>query len=103
MTTKHQHPDYRKNSRAIRTSVTKARAAGNDINCWRCGWPIEPDQTYDVGHLNPHAGHSRDNLAPEHRYRTPYCQGNRSAGGRTGAATQARARGQATKTLPLHF
>jgi len=88
MTAKHQDPEFRKNSRIIRQQVTKRRNNGDEVGCWRCGRPIQEEQTFDIGHINPHAGHSLDNLAPEHRYKSGVCQGNRAAGGRQGKAAQ---------------
>ncbi len=98
MSAKHADPEYRKNSRIIRQQVAKLRRAGADVACWRCGGPIDEEQTFDVGHINPAAGHSLDNLAPEHRYRSGKCQGNRAAGGRMGRSLQA-ARQTASKGL----
>jgi hypothetical protein len=89
MTAKHADPEYRKNARIIRQGVAKKRRAGVDVTCWRCGGDIDPEQTYDVGHIDPAAGHGIGNLAPEHRYKQgARCQGNRAAGGRQGKAIQ---------------
>lgn len=88
MTAKHSDPEYRKNARIIRQQVEKLRRSGDDPTCWRCGSLIGEGQTYDVGHLDPNAGHSMENLAPEHRYKSGRCQGNRAAGGRMGRAIQ---------------
>lgn len=89
MSRKHQDPEYRKNARIVRQQVAAARRAGRDVACWRCGHELDPEQTYDVGHRDPHGGHGLANLAPEHRYKTGRCQGNRAAGGRMGQARQA--------------
>lgn len=88
MSAKHADPEYRKNARIIRQQVDRRRRTGDDITCWRCGRPIGGDQTYDVGHIDAAAGHVIDNLAPEHRYKSGQCQGNRAAGGRVGRAIQ---------------
>ncbi len=88
MTRKHQDPEYRKNARIIRAQVTKARRSGTEVCCWRCGYPIDSEQTFDVGHIDPEGGPAINNLAPEHRYKSGRCQGNRAAGGRLGAARQ---------------
>lgn len=88
MSAKHSDPEFRKNSRIVRQQVTKARRSGADVGCWRCGGPIDEQQTYDVGHIDPAGGHGISNLAPEHRYSSGRCQGNRAAGGRMGRAMQ---------------
>ena len=98
MSAKHSDPEYRKNARIIRQQVSKRNRGGDMITCWRCGRVIHEEQTYDVGHINPAAGHSLDNLAPEHRYKSGVCQGNRAAGGRAGRAMQAQ-RAQVSKGL----
>lgn len=86
MTAKHADPEYRKNSRIIRQQVKAKRGRGDDVTCWRCGRPIGEDQAYDVGHIDASAGHGMGNLAPEHQRKSPWCRGNRSAGGALGAA-----------------
>jgi hypothetical protein len=88
MSAKHADPEYRKNSRIIRQQVAKRRRSGDDVTCWRCGAPIDAEQSYDVGHIDALGGHGIGNLAPEHRYKSGRCQGNRAAGGRLGAARQ---------------
>lgn len=88
MSAKHSDPEYRKNARIIRQQVAKTRRTGGDVNCWRCGNPIDDEQTFDVGHIDAGGGHSIENLAPEHRYRSGRCQGNRAAGGRLGRSMQ---------------
>lgn len=88
MSAKHSDPEYRKNARIIRQQVDRRRKVGDDVHCWRCGRPITEQQTYDVGHIDPSAGHALENLAPEHRYKSGKCQGNRAAGGRMGRAIQ---------------
>jgi len=95
---KHQDPEYRKNARIVRTQVAAARRAGREVACWRCGYEIDAEQAFDVGHIDPAGGSARSNLAPEHRYKTGRCQGNRAAGGRMGAARQ-QARAIASKGL----
>jgi hypothetical protein len=100
MTAKHADPEYRKNARIIRQQVTRQRRLGHEITCWRCGSGIHEEQTYDVGHIDPHAGHSIDNLAPEHRYKSGHCQGNRAAGGRMGSAIQRSRHNTAKRMLP---
>ncbi|KRC60911.1 hypothetical protein ASE14_08095 [Agromyces sp. Root81] len=98
MSAKHADPEYRKNARIIRGQVQQRRKRDDDVTCWRCGRAIHEEQTFDVGHINPDGGHSLDNLAPEHRYKSGRCQGNRAAGGRLGAARQ-QARTAGTKGL----
>ena len=88
MSAKHADPEYRKNARIIRQQVSARQRRGDDIRCWRCGRVIDETQTFDVGHLDPHGGHAMENLAPEHRYKSGKCQGNRAAGGRMGRAIQ---------------
>ena len=88
MSAKHSDPEYRKNARIIRQQVTKRQRSGEDVTCWRCGHLIHEEQTFDVGHIDPTAGHGMENLAPEHRYKSGRCQGNRAAGGRMGRAQQ---------------
>jgi hypothetical protein len=98
MTAKHSEPEFRKNSRIIRQQVNKVRRHGGEVTCWRCGLPIDEQQTFDVGHIDANSGHSAENLAPEHRYRSGRCQGNRAAGGRLGRSIQT-ARQTASKGL----
>lgn len=100
MTAKHADPEYRKNARIIRQSVTKRRAAGHEVCCWRCGRPFGDGETFDVGHIDPTAGHAIGNLAPEHRYRSGRCMGNRAAGGRLGSTIQAQRRNETKGLLP---
>jgi hypothetical protein len=88
MTAKHRHPEYRKNARIIRAQVARKRRAGDEVLCHRCGRPIDEEQTYDVGHISAIGGHGLENLAPEHRYKSGRCQGNRAHGGRLGAAAR---------------
>lgn len=88
MSAKHGDPEYRKNARIIRQQVDKKRRASDEVNCWRCGRPIDDEQTFDVGHIDSEGGHALENLAPEHRYKSGGCQGNRAAGGRMGRAIQ---------------
>lgn len=92
MTAQHQHPMYRKNARLVRQQVTAARSRGQQVTCWRCGWDIDPEQRYDVGHMNG-TSHALSNLAPEHRGE------NRRAGGRQGAAIVNRKRSVTTRML----
>jgi len=99
MSAKHQDPEYRKNARIVRQQVKAARLRGSDVACWRCGRDLDPEQSYDVGHRDPLGGHALSNLAPEHRYKTGRCQGNRAAGGRMGQARQAARRVETTGLL----
>lgn len=85
MSAKHRDPEYVANARIIRAQVATRRRNGQDVTCWRCGYEIDPEQRFDVGHKHPDGGAGLDNLAPEHRYKTARCQGNRAAGGRLGA------------------
>lgn len=97
MTAKHRDPEYVANARIIRAQVAAKRRAGVDVTCWRCGHPIDPEQRFDVGHIDPDAGPSLSNLAPEHRYKTARCIGNRAHGGQLGAA---RRKARATRRAP---
>jgi len=101
MSAKHADPEYRKNARIVRASVRRKRQAGADVSCWRCGNDIEPEQAFDVGHIDPSGGHAIENLAPEHRYKLPgVCQGNRAAGGRAGRAIQTAKQTKSEGLLP---
>ena len=93
MSAQHADPEYRKNARIIRAQVTAARKRGAEVTCWRCGWEIDREQRYDVGHIIPGEGHALSNLAPEHRGE------NRKAGGRQGAAIVNRKRATSTRML----
>lgn len=95
MSAKHRDPEYLANARIIRSGVRSKRLAGVSVRCWRCGYEIDPEQTYDVGHIDPDGGPGLGNLAPEHRYKTARCIGNRSAGGKHGAALRKRRQGPA--------
>lgn len=95
MSAKHQDSEYRRNAAIIRAQVRRAHRLGQDVECRRCPYPIDPEQRFDVGHIDADGGHDLENLAPEHRS----C--NRKAGGRTGAAILAARRGRATRMLPL--
>lgn len=87
MTAKHQDPEYRANARIVREQVNRARKFGRAVYCRRCRLEIDQHQAFDVGHIDEHGGHSRANLAAEHRYRIDCpAKGNRSHGGRLGAA-----------------
>lgn len=96
MSAKHRDPLYAKSARIIRAQVAVKRRGGIEVRCWRCGCEIDPEQRYDVGHIDPDGGHELSNLAPEHRYKTARCQGNRAAGGRLGAARQRQRRAHLT-------
>lgn len=100
MTAKHRDPEYRANAAIVRAKVRRARKLGNAVTCWRCGYDIDPEQAYDVGHINANGGHSLDNLAPEHRYKTSRCRGNRSAGGQLGALRTNQRRGPVPPPAP---
>ena len=101
MSAKHRDPEYRANARIIRQRVAAARRAGTDVTCWRCGFTIDEQQRWDVGHIDPYAGNGLGNLAPEHRYKTSRCEGNRAAGGRLGQQRQqARRQGRAGHRPP---
>ncbi|WP_262002219.1 hypothetical protein [Microbacterium sp. Mcb102] len=88
MSAKHRDPEYVANARIVRAQVAAKRRSGREVTCWRCGHEIDPEQRYDVGHIDPDGGHGLGNLAPEHRYKTGRCIGNRADGGRRGAAIQ---------------
>lgn len=100
MTAKHRDPEYRKNARIVRQQVARKRRQGDEVACWRCGREIDEQQSYDVGHINPAGGHGLDNLAPEHRYKTGRCRGNRAAGGTLGAQMQAANNAKTRGLLP---
>ena len=100
MSQKHGDPEYRKNARILRQQVEQRRRRDEDVTCWRCGRPIHREQTFDVGHIDAASGHGLNNLAPEHRYKSGVCQGNRAAGGRMGQAIQAARRPAAKGLLP---
>lgn len=89
MSAKHRDPEYVANARIIRAQVASKRRGGIEVRCWRCGHEIDPEQRFDVGHIDENAGHGLGNLAPEHRYKTTRCIGNRAHGGRLGAARRA--------------
>ena len=91
MTKKHLDPEYLSNARIVRARVRQAWRNGVEVNCWRKGEPIEPGRPFDVGHIDPTAGHSISNLAPE------CVRCNRSEGGRRGAAIT---NGRAARPLP---
>lgn len=86
MTAKHRDPVFLANARHVRKQVARAWRFGEDVYCWRCRHIIQPGTAYDVGHIRADGGPGLENLAPEHRYRTTLCRGNRSAGGQLGAA-----------------
>lgn len=86
MTAKHHTAEYARAARIVKARVAAARAAGRPVICWRCHRPIMPGVPFDVGHLDPRARPTADNLAPEHRHRTATCAGNRADGGSMGAA-----------------
>lgn len=94
MTAKHADPEYRKNARIIRAQVRRAHAAGQEVQCGRCPWPIDPEQAFDVGHIDPNGGHSLANLRPEHRGE------NRRAGGKAGALKQTLTKQLTGRMLP---
>lgn len=94
MTEKHRDPLYLKNARIVRAQVRRSWKYGIEVSCWRCGRLLEPGAAFDVGHLDPDAGHELSNLAPECRP----C--NRRDGGRRGAAiTNARSSSR-TRAVP---
>lgn len=80
MTVKHTSPEWRKTVRIVRAQTRAAWARGDEVTCWRHGHVLDPEQPYDVGHIDPNGGEGVDNAAPECR------KGNRSHGGRMGAA-----------------
>lgn len=80
MTSKHQDATWQKTVRIVRAQVRQAWARGDEVTCWRHGHVIPEGAPYDVGHLDPHGPPTVENAAPECR------SGNRSEGGRRGAA-----------------
>ena len=101
MTAKHRDPEYKKNARMLRQAINRRHRLGLDVTCWRCGRPIEPEQSWDVGHVDRDGGHAPDNLAPEHRYKSAYCIGNRADGGRLAHRTRRKPAPAATPTANL--
>ncbi|WP_282845875.1 hypothetical protein [Microbacterium oxydans] len=91
MTEKHRDPEYLANARIVRAQVRAAWRHGEDVHCWRKGELLYPGRPFDVGHLDPTAGHGRANLAPE------CIKCNRSEGGRRGASIT---NGRAARVLP---
>lgn len=79
MTRKHADPLYKRNARIRRAQVASLRRQGEDVWCGRCGRAIHPEQRFDVGHIDEHAGHALDNLRIEH------VRCNRRHGGQLGA------------------
>ena len=100
MTAKHRSKTYVRNARLIRQQVTAAHRLGDPVPCWRGRGAIAPGQAYDVGHRDPAGGEGLDNLAPEHRYKTSRCRGNRSAGGQLGALRTNQRRGPVPPAAP---
>jgi hypothetical protein len=86
MSARHQTSEYKANARIIRARVRAAHSRGESVTCWRCRGAITPGMAYDVGHIHGAIGNTLLDLAPEHRHRTGPCPGNRSDGGRRGAA-----------------
>lgn len=80
MSGKHRDPQYRANSKIVRSQVQRAHRLGEEVMCWRCGRDIAPGGRFDVGHLDRTAPPTLENLMPEH------IRCNRSDGGRVGAA-----------------
>ncbi|MEX1079812.1 MAG: hypothetical protein WED09_11965 [Homoserinimonas sp.] len=83
MSAHHRDPLYLKNARLIRATTNARLKRGDQVNCGKCGRPIQQGQAYDVGHridASRGGGHELANLQPEHR------RENRSSGGRAGAA-----------------
>lgn len=94
MTAKHADPEYRSNARIRQQQVAQARKFGREVICQRCGGEVHEGQAFDVGHKDEHGGHGLSNLGIEHRYRRDCpARGNRSHGGRLGAAITNRRRG----------
>jgi hypothetical protein len=84
---------------AVRTMCSRLRrqlapvVAGGGVTCWRCGQRIAPGQAWDLGHrVDVALGGNPFDVAPEHRWRTPSCPGNRSAGTFTTVRAVARRR-----------
>lgn len=104
MTAKHSDPEYRANARLVRQQVAHVRKFGGEVICHRCELEIEEGQAFDVGHIDERAGHGRANLSPEHRYRGDCpARGNRSHGGRLGAAITNARRGARTNARHLRW
>lgn len=100
MTAHHRDPQYLKNARIIRRAVDARLARGDQVNCGKCGRPIQPGQRYDVGHrVDASRGgtHDLNNLGPEHRHE------NRSAGGRIGATHTNKATRRARRLPSLNW
>lgn len=104
MTAKHAESEYRTNARIRRQQVAQARRFGREVTCQRCGREVEPGQAFDVGHKDEHGGHALSNLGIEHRFKTDCpARGNRSHGGRLGAAITNRRRGARTNDRRLNW
>lgn len=101
MSAKHRSAEWQKTRGIIRAQVRQAWSRGDEVTCWRCGRLIDAEGQYDVGHIDPFGGEGVSNAAPEHRTKTPWCIGNRSAGGRMGARiTNAGKGGSTFQALP---
>ncbi|GMM94750.1 hypothetical protein [Microbacterium sp. MTN4-26] len=92
---KHASPEWRRTVRTIRAQVRQAYERGEPVMCWRHGDEIPEGVPFDVGHLQPLGGEGIDNAAPECR------RGNRSHGGRMGAAKTNAKRSKASTFRPL--
>lgn len=82
-TTQRGYGSAHKARRAREARTVKA----GEAKCWRCGYPIHPNQDWDLGHDD----HDRSRYrGPEHRYAADCpAGGNRSTAGRRKRRTQA--------------
>jgi len=95
MTAKHADPTWRATVRTVRAQVRQAWSRGDDVQCWRHGHIIPEGAPYDVGHIDANGPPTIDNAAPECR------AGNRSHGGRLGAAQTNAKRSSTTHFIPI--
>jgi len=95
MSSHHQSKEWFKVARVVRP-ILKALIIAGEASCTKCGWPVYPDQTWEIDHIVAVSqGGSDDfsNLGPAHKG----C--NRKDGGRLGAAkTNARRSAAKPKT-----
>lgn len=94
MTTTHARSSAERSAAiTARRRLTPLIATGA-VRCWRCHQPIHPAQPWDLGHTTDRA-FGGTTTAPEHRWPTATCPGNRGAGGwRTANANRQRRKQQ---------
>lgn len=85
MSRAHHSPDYHRNARIVRRTLTPKIAAGAFVPCVECGRAVVLGQRWDVGHKTSAArggSNALSNLGAAHR------RCNRSNGGKAGAAAR---------------